>query len=141
MKNIKIKLIYFTTESKNTLNFVSRLTDFESIRIPENGDLLIDTPYVLVFPSYGGGKDKGSVPAPVIKFIMNGENQKNIIGIIGSGDRNYGDKFCIGSRILSKKLQVPLLYEYEIRGTDVDIQNVKLGLLKIEENLNKKLGE
>ncbi len=70
MKNIKIKLIYFTTESKNTLNFVSRLTDFESIRIPENGDLLIDTPYVLVFPSYGGGKDKGSVPAPVIKFIM-----------------------------------------------------------------------
>lgn len=141
MSKASIKLIYFTTESKNTFNFVNRLTDFESIRIPEDGSIIINTPYVLVFPSYGGGKDKGSVPTPVIKFIMNAENQKNIIGIIGSGDRNYGDKFCIGARILSKKLQVPLLYEYEIRGTDVDIENVKLGLLKIEKSLNENLGE
>lgn len=141
MNKVKLKLVYFTTESKNTLNFVSRLENFESVRLPENGDLIIETPYVLVFPSYGGGREKGSVPVSVLKFIMKPENQKRIVGIIGSGDRNYGDMFCIGAKLLSKKLKTPLLYEYEIRGTNTDIQNVNLGLLKIEKELNDNSGE
>lgn len=138
MSDKKIKIIYFSTKSENTLNFVSRLTNFESERLPENGDIVTDYPYVLVFPSYGGGKMQGSIPAPVLRFIKNVKNQENIIGIIGSGDRNYGDMFCIGAALLSKKLEVPLLYRYEIRGTKEDVQKVNLGLLEIQKKLNNK---
>lgn len=142
---IQINMVYFTTESKNTQHFIEHL-DLPSRQITGlEGDFLkMDTPYILVFPTYGGGKVKGSVPKPVVDFIRDKDNLHYIIGIIGSGDRNYGEDYCLGARLLAEKLKVPLLYKYEIRGTKEDIKTIREGVLKIQESLNQNttnLGE
>lgn len=138
MGKVEITVVYFTTASKNTLNFIQRL-DLKSERIPEIGKLEMNSPYILVFPTYGGGKVKGSVPKPVVDFIKNEVNRKYIVGIIGSGDRNYGKDFCLGARMLSEKLKIPLLYEYEIKGTNEDVRKIREGILKIQEVLSKNV--
>jgi protein involved in ribonucleotide reduction len=99
--------------------------------------LEMEQPFVLFFPTYGGGKVKGAIPKAVIDFIKNPNNQKKIIGIVGSGDRNYGSDYCLGAKILSEKLKVPLLYKYEIRGTNEDIYRIKEGILSIQKSINE----
>lgn len=51
-------LVYFSSVSENTHRFVQKL-GIPAIRIPVHGrieDGLIDEPYVLVLPTYGGGR-------------------------------------------------------------------------------------
>lgn len=138
--DIEVEVIFYSKISGNTKFFVDRL-GIKNKRIPEDGNLIATTPYVLIFPSYGGGRDKGSVPKPVVEFIKKEENRRHILGIVGSGDRNYGDKFCQGAKMLSEKIKIPILYKYEIRGTNNEVNDVREGILKIQEELNKNIGD
>lgn len=56
-------LVYFSSVSENTHRFVQKLARqvkpgeraLSAIRIPLRGDIEVDTPYVLIVPTYGGG--------------------------------------------------------------------------------------
>ncbi|WP_033161144.1 class Ib ribonucleoside-diphosphate reductase assembly flavoprotein NrdI [[Mycoplasma] collis] len=129
----KIFLVYFSSSSNNTHKFIQKL-NFDNSRIPIdfNETILVDRDYVLFAPTYSGGGEltKGAVPKQVIKFLNNSNNRKHCKGIIASGNTNFGNTFAIAGPILSKKLQVPLLYQFELLGTCEDVTNVK----KIIEN-------
>ena len=66
-------LVYFSSVSENTHRFVDKL-GVPAIRIPLHGRIEVDEPYVLVLPTYGGGRatpdvnDGGYVPKQVIAF-------------------------------------------------------------------------
>ena len=122
-------LVYFSSQSENTHRFVMR-TGLRARRIPLDAAqrLQIDEPYILVVPSYGGGTSQGAVPKQVIQFLNDVSNRQLIRGVIASGNRNFGEAYCLAGSIIAQKCQVPCLYRFELLGTADDIANVYQGV-------------
>ena len=123
-------LVYFSSASENTHRFVGKL-GFRSARIPlrpKEAPLAVDEEYVLLVPTYGGGSVKGAVPKQVIKFLNDSHNRSLCRGVISSGNTNFGEAYCLAGDIIASKLNVPLLYRYELLGTPTDVVRVKEGL-------------
>ncbi|WP_027120762.1 class Ib ribonucleoside-diphosphate reductase assembly flavoprotein NrdI [Mycoplasmopsis lipofaciens] len=127
-------VVYFSSISENTKKFCEKL-GLPSTRIPydETKSIVVDWDYVLICPTYSGGLGdfKGSVPKQVIKFLNNEQNRKHCVAVVASGNTNFGDTFAIAGPVLSTKLQVPLLHQFELIGTkyDVDTLNEKIDKL------------
>ena len=126
-------LVYFSSVSGNTARFIEKL-GLPALRIPLQGDerLAIDEPFVLVTPTYGGGKgrgeEKGAVPKQVIRFLNEERNRLLIRGVISAGNTNFGESFGLAGDIISRKCNVPHLYRLELFGTPEDIDRVSDGL-------------
>jgi protein involved in ribonucleotide reduction len=124
------QLIYFSSASENTSRFVSKLGR-EVARIPllpKDAPLLATRPFVLVVPTYGGTGGEGSVPKQVIRFLNNPQNRQLIRGVIGAGNTNFGDNYCMAGDIIAAKCAVPHLYRFELMGTPDDVTRVNNGL-------------
>ena len=124
------QLIYFSSASENTSRFVSKLGR-EVARIPllaKDAPLLATRPFVLVVPTYGGTGGEGSVPKQVIRFLNNPQNRQLLRGVIGAGNTNFGDNYCMAADIIAAKCGVPHLYRFELMGTPEDVARVNNGL-------------
>src|ERR1700760_1949105 len=126
-------LVYFSSVSENTHRFVQKL-GIPATRIPLHGRIEVDEPYVLVLPTYGGGratpdiKDGGYVPKQVIAFLNNEHNRSLIRGVIAAGNNNFGAEFAYAGDVVSRKCDVPYLYRLELMGTPDDVEAVRAGL-------------
>ena len=123
-------LVYFSSAAENTHRFAGKL-GYPTARLPlRRGDepLVVDEEYVLVVPTYGGGSVKGAVPKQVIAFLNDPHNRSLCRGVISSGNTNFGEAYCLAGDIIASKLDVPLLYRYELLGTNTDVARVKEGL-------------
>ena len=123
-------LVFFSSTSENTARFIDKL-DLPALRLPlktaDAGLFRIDQDFVLVTPTYGAGS-KGFVPKQVIAFLNQEENRVRCRGVVGSGNRNFFEDYCKAADIVSAKLQVPVLYRFELAGTQDDIEKVTEGL-------------
>lgn len=122
-----VQLVYFSSTSENTKRFVDKL-DWPATRIPvlrTDPAVTVDSPFVLVTPTYGAGKDGGAVPKQVIQFLNNADNREHLVGVIGGGNTNFGHAYCLAAEIIAEKCGVPVLYRFEIFGTPEDVDNVK----------------
>jgi len=127
-------LVYFSSVSGNTARFVEKL-DLPARRIPllrTEEPLVVDEPFVLISPTYGGGQgrgeEKGAVPKQVIRFLNDERNRRHIRGVISAGNTNFGESFCLAGEIISRKCNVPHLYRFEVFGTQDDVDRVSDGL-------------
>ncbi|MCR2762403.1 class Ib ribonucleoside-diphosphate reductase assembly flavoprotein NrdI [Microbacterium sp. zg.B48] len=127
-------LVYFSSISGNTARFIDKL-GMRAVRIPlhlSDPPLIVDEPYVLVTPTYGGGQgkgaEKGAVPKQVIRFLNDEQNRSLIRGVISAGNTNFGEHFCFAGEIISRKCSVPHLYRLEMFGTPEDVDRVSEGL-------------
>ncbi|WP_458352055.1 class Ib ribonucleoside-diphosphate reductase assembly flavoprotein NrdI [Pacificispira sp. HM-600] len=126
-------LVYFSSVSGNTARFIEKL-GMPAVRIPLQGEEspVVDEPFVLVTPTYGGGKgrgeEKGAVPKQVIRFLNEERNRQFIRGVISAGNTNFGESFGLAGDIISRKCNVPHLYRLELFGTPEDIDRVSDGL-------------
>ena len=129
-------LVYFSSKSGNTHRFVIRL-GLPSFRIPTGMDPLPDPkgPFVLICPTYADGEGRGAVPKQVIRFLNDPARRAGIIGVIGAGNRNFGATYALSGRIIAQKCNVPLLYTFELAGTETDIARVRAGLEKLGRHL------
>lgn len=124
------EIVYFSSVSGNTKRFVEKLGRPAS-RIPlhaKDAPLKATRPYVLVLPTYGGGVTGGAVPKQVIRFLNDENNRSLIRGVIGAGNTNFGEAFCLAGDIIAKKCDVPHLYRFEVFGTPDDVRIVHDGL-------------
>ena len=127
-------LVYFSSASGNTARFVEKL-GLPARRIPllrQQEDLVVDEPFVLVTPTYGGGEgrgvERGAVPKQVIRFLNDEKNRKLIRGGIAAGNTNFGKAYGLAGDIISAKCNVPNLYRFEVFGTPDDVRVVHEGL-------------
>ncbi|MCT9000983.1 class Ib ribonucleoside-diphosphate reductase assembly flavoprotein NrdI [Microbacterium memoriense] len=127
-------LVYFSSISGNTARFVEKL-GLPAVRIPllpSDPAAVVDEPYVLITPTYGGGQgrgeEKGAVPKQVIRFLNDEGNRTNLRGVISAGNTNFGAAFCLAGDIISRKCSVPHLYRLELFGTPEDVTRVGDGL-------------
>ena len=93
---------------------------------------MVDEPYVLITPTYGGGQgrghEKGAVPKQVIRFLNDEENRKHLRGVISAGNTNFGAGYGLAGDIIARKCGVPHLYRFELFGTPDDVRVVTEGL-------------
>ena len=87
-------------------------------------------------PTYlegGNGLDNGDVEIltnDLGDFIAFEENYKRCFGIVGSGNRNFNNQYCLTAKQYSQRFGFPVLDTFELRGLNEDIKRIGL---KIEE--------
>ncbi|MDN5631847.1 class Ib ribonucleoside-diphosphate reductase assembly flavoprotein NrdI [Glutamicibacter protophormiae] len=123
-------VVYFSSVTRNTDRFVAKLP-VRSLRLPlKTSDPVprVTEPYVLAVPSYGRPGGAGSVPPQVVKFLNDAPSRQHLKGVLGAGNTNFGPLFCVAAEKVAAKCQVPLLYKFELMGTDEDVEKVTQGL-------------
>jgi protein involved in ribonucleotide reduction len=130
--------VYFSNYSGNTKRFVEKITD-TALRIPIGNSKSTDDPlrvlhpFVLVVPTYGGGRETSSIPRQVKEFLNIPENRELLRGVVGMGNTNFGEHFCKAAEMISKKLGVPILGRVEIFGTQEDVDKIKERLAMLND--------
>lgn len=139
----KIYLVYISL-SGNTQSFVRRLQtylQFQSDLVVEEihvKDLVkqetefyaVDAPFVTFLPTYlegGNGLDNGDteiLTTPLGDFIAYADNYKQCLGIVGSGNRNFNNQYCLTAKQYAKRFGFPVLDNFEMRGLNQDIERV-----------------
>ncbi|AZA12870.1 class Ib ribonucleoside-diphosphate reductase assembly flavoprotein NrdI [Corynebacterium choanae] len=135
-------VVYFSSVTNNTHRFVSKL-GLPSARIPikaSDEPLVVNEPYVLVCPTYGGGVSiRGGAPKPVpiqvIKFLNNPHNRSLIRCVIAGGNTNFGPDYATAGDLISAKCHVPFVYKFELMGTPEDVTKVRSGLAEYAADL------
>lgn len=141
---MKIGLVYISL-SGNTESFVKRLTvyllekdpqldiqqvDIKSLVKEDQPFFVMDRPYVAFLPTYlegGNGLDSGDVEiltTDLGSFIAYENNVENCLGIVGSGNKNFNNQYCLTAKQYAQRFGFPLLDDFELRGLQNDIERV-----------------
>lgn len=125
------ELFYFSSASGNTQRFIDKL-GLSATRIPVQSSPMpkADCPFVLVSPTYADGEGRGAVAKQVIQFLNDPENRTLLRGVIASGNRNFGRFYAHAGRVIADKCGVPVLYRFELAGTERDVERVREGLVR-----------
>lgn len=139
-----LRILYISIEG-NTRNFVENLTAYaakqhaadetlptiESTEISEASDFVDEsTPYFCFVPTYlngGNGIDNGvkELMTNVLgEYIAYGNNAQHLIGVIGSGNRNFNEQYCLTARRYADKFNAPFVADYELRGVPRDEKRI-----------------
>ncbi|MGQ7846480.1 class Ib ribonucleoside-diphosphate reductase assembly flavoprotein NrdI [Granulosicoccus sp. 3-233] len=123
-------LLYYSSASGNTERFIGKL-NLLATRLPQALDApvpIMESPFVLICPTFADGKGRGAVPGPVIRALNDKRIRHQLRGVIASGNRSFGATFALAGDVIARKCQVPVLYRFELAGTSTDIQLVRQGL-------------
>ena len=126
------ELVYFSSASGNTERFVRRL-GLPATRIPVDEQAPMpepDAPFVLMTPTYADGEGRGAVARQVIRFLNDPARRALLRGVIASGNCNFGHLYAHAGNVVSEKCGVPLLYRFELAGTELDVMRVREGLAR-----------
>lgn len=130
-------VVYFSSVTDNTHRFVQKL-DLPNVRIPlrlKDEPLIVNEPYVLVCPTYGGGgsltgENSRPVPRQVIRFLNNEHNRSFIRAVVAGGNSNFGADFGKAGEVISAKCKVPYVYRFEMMGNEDDVRICRGGLVQ-----------
>lgn len=146
----KIYLVYISL-SGNTESFVKRLksffqfqTDWE-IELVHVKDLVkqdisfyqLDAPFVAFLPTYlegGNGVDNGDVEIltnPLGDFIALGTNAALCLGVVGSGNRNFNNQYCLTAKQYAERFGFPVIDTFELRGMQNDIERIGRKIIEL----------
>lgn len=123
---MKTKIMYFTVTGNNK-RFIDKL-NHDNVELITEG-LIVDEPFVIL----AGTINFGEVPIEIKRFLR--DNHKNLIGVAGSGNRNWGSNFAKAADIIAEKFNVPLLIKFELSGNMHDVENF---IKKVEELENEQ---
>lgn len=85
---------------------------------------------VVFLPTYlegGNGIDSDYteiLTTPLREYLSLHDNYKKCLGIVGSGNRNFNNQFCLSARQYSEAFGFPVIDEFELRGTQKDIERI-----------------
>lgn len=139
-----MNILYISIEG-NTRSFIKRLTGFakQQSMISEDNPLIAareigpetipaseSKPFFVFIPTYltgGNGIDSGYTEImtnALGEYIEEGNNAKYCIGVVGSGNRNFNEQYCLTARKYAHLFNAPFLDSYELRGTSRDVERI-----------------
>ena len=133
-----VNIVYFSSATGNTRRFVEKL-GLPAQRIPllkSDEFLHVDQPYVLIVPTYGGGNLKGAVPKQVSAVHNAPCIMSHGVGVISTGNTNFGTAYCLAGDIVAAKLGIPHMYKFELLGTSEDVSRVREGLKEFWQKIS-----
>ncbi len=99
-------------------------------------------PWVLLTPSYKtGNENNDTLPEPVKRFLREPAVRRKMIGIMGSGNRNFGAHYQAAARQIAKASGRPMLFEFELQGTQWDVEDARAILEQLDQEVAKAHGE
>jgi protein involved in ribonucleotide reduction len=85
-----------------------------------------DGPWVLLTPSYKtGNENNDTIPEAVRRFLRSPVNRRRMVGVMGSGNRNFGRHYQMAARQIAAQSHRPVLFEFEIAGTPWDVEECR----------------
>lgn len=139
-----INIIYTSIEG-NTRAFISQLSAYAEQQHVLNEDNPLITskeisdqtfpgeeksPFFVFVPTYltgGNGIDSGFTEImtnALGEYIESDDNAKYCVGVVGSGNRNFNEQYCLTARKYAKQFNAPFLADYELRGTSRDAEHI-----------------
>ncbi|AUJ29230.1 MAG: class Ib ribonucleoside-diphosphate reductase assembly flavoprotein NrdI [Liquorilactobacillus hordei] len=114
-----MKIVFFSVTGQ-TRRFVSKL-NLSNVEItPTNPFFAVNEPYILVVPTY-----EKEITEFVEDFLNYSVNRQNLLGVAGTGNRNFAELFIFTAKDIARDYQVPLVYSFEFSGTPKDVENFK----------------
>lgn len=80
--------------------------------------------FVIITPTCGAG----DCPEPVLEFLST--HHDRCVGSIIGGNRNFGSDFAGAGNVLRDRFNFPVLYRFELFGTDQDVEICRKGILQ-----------
>lgn len=139
-----IKILFISIEG-NTRSFVKKLADYAAgmhdqdsqnpvvqlKEISEQTDFADEAdPYFAFVPTYldgGNGIDNGVkelMTNALGEYIGYEKNASLCHGIVGSGNKNFNEQYCLTAKRYASEFNVPFLADYELRGTGRDVERI-----------------
>lgn len=151
--NKKIRVVYISL-SGNTTHFVKKLSEYFNLwhdidvnaidvyTLVKNKETFKNetSPFIAILPTYlegGNGHETGTteiLTTPLREYLRFNDNYRLCKGIVGSGNKNFNDQFCLTAKQYSKEFGFPVIDNFELRGTDQDVIRIADKIIKI---LNK----
>ncbi|MFD1318767.1 class Ib ribonucleoside-diphosphate reductase assembly flavoprotein NrdI [Loigolactobacillus zhaoyuanensis] len=146
-----INVLYISI-SGNTRSFVEDLQEYAQQQheiaaeqplitlkeISEASPLADETaPYFAFVPTYldgGNGIDNGvkELLTNVLgEYIAYHTNRKYCRGVVGSGNRNFNEQYCLTAKRYAHDFGFPVIGDYELRGMPADVKRIYATLQKI----------
>ena len=127
-------IVYWSSNSGGT----RRVAEALNTDTVELADYDGTSPYVMLTPTYDQPRG-GFTPKPVQQFLE--EHAHLMVGVIGSGNRNFGDHYCQAAHDISKQFNVPVLWRIEIMGSQEDLAIVDSGMSEHWDRLLSMAGQ
>lgn len=139
-----MNILYISLEG-NTRSFLTRLQGFAKqqhslsedrplIELKEISDQTIPAdetaPFFAFVPTYlNGGNGITSGFTEIMtnalgEYIAHNNNAKYCEGVVGSGNKNFNEQYCLTARKYAHDFNAPFLADYELRGTSQDIERI-----------------
>ena len=118
-------IVYYSAGSGNTKKLAEKL-DKTALSVNQYEHYYQDGLYpkfVLACPTYCGGTGYKAVPKPVIEFLN--KHRQHAVGVVGTGNTNFGASFCKAADVISEKCGIPVIAKVEITGTKEDVILIK----------------
>jgi len=128
---------YYSSTSGLVRTFAERL-DRPAYNLAERAHRLseADGPWVLLTPSYKTGNDANdTVPEAVHRFLRSAVNRRTLVGVMGSGNRNFGRYYQKAAREIAARSGRPVLFEFELAGTPWDVAECRQILADLDDGL------
>lgn len=144
----QLSIIYISL-SGNTQSFVKRLGQYldektnytlKATNVKElNHEIFpVTEPFFAILPTYlegGNGIDNGDIEIltnPLGDFIAAYDNYRYCLGIVGSGNRNFNNQYCLTAKQYSKRFGFPMIDDFELRGTISDIERISQKMISLQ---------
>lgn len=124
-----VSIHYWSSSTHNTAALANKLTT-PTFRIDHEP---VDDYTVLMTPTFEQPRLGDYIPRPVRTWL--GRNGQWVIGVIGTGNRNFGADYCRAAHDIADALHVPVLYRAELMGTPADIDAIDTGIRQHWEEL------
>ena len=137
--------ILYISIAGNTQSFVDNLEDYaeQQHQLDANNPLIVKKeitdqtdfesetdPYFAFVPTYldgGNGIDNGvkELMTNVLgEYIAYKDNRKLCLGVIGSGNRNFNEQYCLTARRYASDYGFEMIDDYELRGNSTDCKRI-----------------
>lgn len=132
--------IIYISISGNTRSFVKRLATYAADKyntqitlkeIHENSVFEDEhAPFFTFVPTYldgGNGVDNGDteiLTEIMREYLDYHDNYRYCLGVVGSGNKNFNHQYCLTAKQYAQKFGFPFLADYELRGTQEDLERV-----------------
>jgi protein involved in ribonucleotide reduction len=136
--DVCVPLYYYSSASGMVRQFCERLCEGTprqafDIGVREVRQSVPQGRWVLVTPSYKtGNPGNDTIPEAVRRFLRDPATRRRLVGVIGSGNRNFGAHYQAAARQIAAVSGRPLLFQFELQGTSWDIEDARAVLERVD---------
>lgn len=130
-------IYYYSSASGLVRSFAEKLgRPVFNLAEKEHRSSEVSGPWVLLTPSYkSGNATNDTIPQAVKRFLRSAHNRRHLVGVMGSGNRNFGQYYQKAAREIAAISGRPVIFEFELSGESWDVAQCQRIMAELDEAL------